>query len=194
MKKDDDTDNCIDDDFDFENEKLVLEHSVKNTIYTIFIDDTITHANKYRKIYYKIKNAKKHDIITLVINTFGGYLYTFIELYSVLMKTKAKTIAEIHTADSAGSLLALSCDDIEINEFAEMMIHTASFGAYGKVEEIKSRVIFEDKRTKKIISKLYKGFLTDMEIQKVLDGKDYYFDADQIKKRLKNWTPIRKRK
>lgn len=192
-KKENEYDN-FDDDFDFDEQVIITKNKKISFTYNIFIDDDIIKPSKYRKIYDVIKNATKNDTINFIINTFGGWVDTFVEIYNLMMETKAKTIAEIYTANSAGSLLSLSCDEIKVKEFACMMIHTCSCGDYGKLEEVKSSIKFIDKRWNKIMNKIYEGFLSQHEIEQVKNGKDFWLDEKQIKKRLKKWVPIKERR
>ena len=73
------------------------------------------------------------------------------------------------------------------------MFHNASGGACGKIHEIESRVDFIKGWTKEIFTSLYRGFLTDSELKQMFDGKDFYFNKEEIERRLVNWVPIRKR-
>ena len=164
-----------------------------NEIY-INIDDEIEEPKKYRDIYTTIEQAEQDDTIYVVLNTIGGRISTMNQMVNCLLNTKAKTKAIIHEASSAGTGIALSCDEIEVKKFGYMMFHNASGGAYGKINEIESRVDFIKQWTKEVFLDLYRGFLTDVEIQQMFEGKDFYFNKEEIDRRLLNWVPIRKRK
>ena len=110
-----------------------------------------------------------------------------------MIYTKAKTVAEVYDAFSAACFICLSCDEIEITEFSNFMIHSISFGAEGKSGEVVAQSSHVDKLTKKLISTVCHTFLTNDEISKVVDGKDFWFTSEEIKRKLKNWVPIRKR-
>ena len=40
----------------------------------------------------------------------------------------------------------------------------------------------------------YAGFLTEKEIENVLNGQDYYFDSEEIAERLENFTEFQQKK
>jgi hypothetical protein len=162
--------------------------------YFLNFDDTIVGPSEYRRAYEVLREAKRGDVIKLILNTEGGWVRSFIQLYSSLMRTEATTVAQIHEACSAGALLALSCDYIDTQEFCLMMFHDMSSGGYyGKLGEVEPDLMFSKKRRKEFENILYKGFLTDKEIEKIRDGKDIYLDKKNIDKRLKKWIPIRGR-
>ena len=65
------------------------------------------------------------------------------------------------------------------------MIHYFSKGMYGKGNEIEADADFTKQFYRGFYKKIYKHFLTDKEIQNVIDGKDYYFNQLEVEKRLK---------
>jgi ATP-dependent protease ClpP protease subunit len=162
--------------------------------YIINIDDDVKSPNNYRHIIHALRSAKEEDKIRLIINTCGGYIDTAIQLIEYIWKCKATVIAEIYQASSAGSLISLACDEIQVSTFGYMMIHSISGGDYGKIHERKASVEFTDKWCNKICGDMYKGFLTVEELNHVLNGKDYYFHKAEIDKRLKKWKPHKSKK
>ena len=54
--------------------------------------------------------------------------------------------------------------------------------------------MFSRKRIHNLIKNTYEGFLTDVEIQNVLNGQDYYFDAKEIEERLNSYTEYQQEK
>jgi len=166
--------------------------TTKNTYY-INIDDDIGEACDYRKICKILREAKEIDEVILVINSAGGFVNTGIQLHNYLLDTKAKTKAEVYMAYSAASVLMLSCDEIEMKDFSSVMVHSIAMGVVGKIDEIKEHTNFIEKLNKDINTKLYDTFLNDNEMEKIMSNKDYWFTCDEVKRRLKNWVPIRQR-
>lgn len=159
----------------------------------INIDDDIEGPSKYRDVYDVLYKADSKDTVTVVLNTPGGYLATQNQMVNCLLDTKAKTKAIIHEASSAGVGIALACDEVEVKKFGYMFIHNASGGAVGKLNEVIIRSDHFKTYWQSVMSELYRGFLTEVEIQQVFEGKDFYFHKDEIEKRLLNWIPMRKR-
>jgi ATP-dependent protease ClpP protease subunit len=167
-----------------------IEYKIREHI--INLDQEISDPDSYRKAFDVLRKAKKEDVVRIVINSPGGSVFSSIQFHNYLIKTKARTIAEVYCAYSAAADIALSCDEIQINEFSSMMIHSTSFETYGKVEEVVVHADYINKENKEIAMKLYQGFLTESEIQEMLKGKDFWFSKKDIQKRLKKWKPIRK--
>jgi len=170
---------------------FVQENIITTKITFINIDEDISNPNEYRDAFHKLRTASDNDVIRLIINSHGGILDTAIQFYDCLKNTKAKTEAEIHVAYSAGAMIALSCDDIIVNEFSSMMIHCLSWVSSGKVPEIIAKSDFIEDWNKIIKNRVYKGFLTDIEIEKINEGIDLWFLAPEIEKRLKKRVKIR---
>jgi hypothetical protein len=57
---------------------------------------------------------------------------------------------------------------------------------YGKGNEITDTVEHDKKYYPSMMKSVYKGFLTNSELNNLIKGKDYWFDAKEIVKRLKN--------
>lgn len=178
---------------DFDNDKLVHVKEIVKSEYTVYLDEEVDSAEKYRMISEVLRQANKEDTITFIINTVGGYVSTFIQLYSSMINTKAKTIAEVYEASSAGSMVMFACDEINIQPFGIVMIHDFSAGVEGKMKEMQSRVKSGEDHRNEIFDTIYKYFLTDEEIADIKKGVDLYFTTEESKKRLKNWVPIRER-
>ena len=54
--------------------------------------------------------------------------------------------------------------------------------------------MFDRKRVHKIIRDAYEGLLTEQEIDDVLKGQDYYFDAEELGERLEAYTEFQQKK
>mgnify|MGYP000969542371 FL=1 len=64
------------------------------------------------------------------------------------------------------------------------MIHTASMRYGGKQNNFHQYSEFVNKTNEKLMKKYYEGFLTEEEIQQALEGKDFWFDAQEVVERL----------
>lgn len=176
-----------------DSENLVQEFTSTKTLFIINLDDEIKLPSEYRKAFFIFNKATKNDTIKLIINSYGGATNTAVQFFNLLIDTPAHTIADIYTACSAGSIIALGCNEINIRKFATMMIHQSSWGINGKAEEIKSQSDFFTTLNKKILEDIYFSFLSQKEIKEILKGKDFWFFETEIKKRLETWIPYCKR-
>lgn len=167
----------------------VIQPRIKEQTYryiTIPLDAAIENdISIYRDCIEEIKDANEGDVVEIIINTDGGSLQTALAIITAIEESEAEVIANIEgMAASAGSLIALHCHGFKINPYSTMFIHAESFGSIGKRHEVKTQVEFNLKWVEKIIRDTYKYFLTEEEIELVLEGRDMYFDADEIQERL----------
>lgn len=154
---------------------------------TVYLTDAIDSPNYYNELCFKLKSASPAEVFTLVINTPGGILDSAMMIVDALKTTKAKTIAQISgTVASAGTIITLACDEIIIADHTAFMIHNYSGGLVGKGHELKAHQEFVDANLNKSFTSLYGGFLTPAEIKKVIDGKDYWMDKDEVLARFAN--------
>ena len=64
------------------------------------------------------------------------------------------------------------------------MSHTATFGAYGVESNVYDNVVHSRKQIHKLMRKYYKNFLTEEELDLMLQGKEFWMDAEEIIERL----------
>lgn len=86
----------------------------------------------------QLNDAAGEDI-TLEINSPGGYVDAGSEIYTALKEYSGKVTANIvGQACSAASWIALAADHVAMAPTAQMMIHRASGGADGNVDDLAS--------------------------------------------------------
>lgn len=172
---------------------LVQTHRDFRNTHIINLDTDIGPPNEYRQAFSLLREASLEDAIVLMINTDGGHVSTVVQFFNHLLKTQATTFAEVYCAYSAGSIIALSCDNINVGRYGSMMIHALSAGALGKAHELDGKVKFISQFNDRIIKELYTDFLTDKEIETIIAGKDIWLMENDINKRLKGWKSVRLR-
>ena len=152
---------------------------------TAYLTNTIEEPSEYNELCFRLKSASPAEIFTLVINTPGGILDSALMLVDAIKTSKAKIIAQISgTVASAGTIITLACDEVEVAPHTAFMIHNYSGGLMGKGHELKAHQEFVDANLNNSFTDLYKGFLTPSEIKKVIDGKDYWMNRDEVLERL----------
>lgn len=151
---------------------------------TAYISDEIGAPFTYDKLCYTLETATADDVVTLHLNTGGGYIDSAFKLIASIKRSKAPVVARLTgTVASAGTIIALSCDDLEVEDFVAFMIHNYSGGAGGKGHEIIDYVNFSDKNITATFKKLYAGFLTPRELTAVVKGKDMWMGTEEVQKR-----------
>ena len=162
-------------------------------IYTVSITDNISDVFIYDEVLMLLENAEENDEIIFNIASYGGRLDSLLALRSGILSTKATVIGKLVShACSAGGMLLLCCHNKIVYPNTTFHAHTASYGSYGKSADIKTQVDFETKQIEKLVHDIYDGFLdAENEIPLLLDGKEFYFDAEETIKRLENQALMR---
>ena len=164
----------------YEQQETLVYSKVK-----LVLNDEIKEPSYYTDVLNRIDSLQEGDILEIHIDTVGGDLDGCIAIIDAIENTQAEVIGSIkNKAYSAGSAIALSCPNLNIAPTARMMIHAWSGGFGGKSNEVVSNYEFNTKFLSDWFNTVYKGFLSDKEIQEVHQGKDFYFNADQIIERL----------
>ena len=165
-----------------------LDYSLSSITHNKFefnLDEDIKEPSYYRNLIEVLNNATEQDLVVLNINSGGGMLDSAISIIDALRNTQANTLAWISgSAYSAAGLIALSCQNVEVGEFATLMCHNSQYGLGGYTTDIKDRALFEHKMTSKIMQSVYRFFLSPEEIESVLMNKTIWMDADEIIERL----------
>lgn len=162
------------------------------TQYTVPIDEGILEPSYYRGIVNMLTNANEQDLVIFRINSPGGRMDGLLSLLDAIETTEATTIADIvGECSSAASILALSCDQCVAGKHAEMLCHEIRYGVGGKSSDNMSHVQHIKKISDKLIWETYEGFLTEDEIDSVLNGKELFLDSDEIVERLNNRQAFR---
>ena len=150
----------------------------------VYLNTGIDEPSYYSEICYILSTLTEDETVYFHINTPGGVLDSAFQLVDAIKGCRATTVAKLTgTVASAGTIIALSCDKLIVAEHTSFMIHNYSAGAYGKGNELKARQEHIDKSTNYAFKEFYSGFLTDKEVKEVINGKDIWLTADEVRMR-----------
>lgn len=150
--------------------------------YHCYLSSDVDSPDTYNELCYVIENCK--GTVILHLNTYGGHIDSAFKIISSINRSKAKVKARLTgTVASAGTIIALKCKELEVEDYTHFMIHNYSSGAQGKGHELMDYVNFNDKQLKITFTEIYKNFLTSKEIKDVLAGKDMWLSADNVRER-----------
>lgn len=132
-----------------------------------------------------IRNAGPNDMIEFHLNTPGGNVYTAIELLNAFATTEAHVHCVISgICASAGTILMAVGDSYEISPWASFMFHNYSGGMAGKGNEMYAQMIYERDWSVNFMRDIYEDILTPEEIDRLVDGADFWLTADDVGDRL----------
>lgn len=171
--------------------RIMLNQHVTNE-YHLRLARPITEVDDFEEEFQLFAAAGERDVIKIDIVTPGGSVDTAHMLCRAIASTAAHTIAYIGpTCASAGTAIALACEEWEIDDMSSFMIHTGSYGYYGMAPHVRANVEHTDKMIERFVRLTYTGFLTEEEILKVLDAREVYFEGEELAQRLSAYAQYR---
>ena len=160
-------------------------NSMTITRFSVNLDEQIKEPSYYRNVIAMLNNAGQHDHVDFYINSNGGAASGMISLIEAIKRTEASTRAIlVGECASAASIIAMHCEDIEVTDHASMLCHTVRFGVIGKLPDVEKQAKATGDQARKILRSAYEGFLTEKEIELVIEGHEHYLSADEIRTRL----------
>jgi ATP-dependent protease ClpP protease subunit len=172
--------------------RIMMRENVSRD-YIIRICREITDIDDFDDELQVLAGAGPKDTVQLILNTPGGSLETALILCKALRACEARTSAFIGwTCASAGTAIALACDEWEIDEYSSFMVHTASYGiGYQATPNVYASVQHSDKMISRFVENTYSGFLTAEELEIVKGGRDVYFEGEELGQRLAAYADYR---
>lgn len=150
-----------------------------------YIDEEIESPSNYRELMHILDNMSPMDELSLVINCYGGYLHTTTMLSNAIRTTQGHVIGTLNGVGmSGGSILFLSCQSWKVLPHSTLMAHSSSGGDYGKLGDRHLSLSSSKEQLTSLYHDVYRGFFTEVEIDNILDGKDYYVQYEEILTRL----------
>lgn len=147
----------------------------------VYLTEGIEEPSYYNELCHVLRTADEGDTVTLHINTPGGMVDSAFMIIDAIKASKAKVTGALSgTVASAGTMIALACDEINAADHLSFMIHNYSAGMMGKGHEMKARQEFMDKSLNEAFKDFYRGFLSDKEMKEVIDGKDIWIGKDEV--------------
>ena len=163
-------------------------------ILDFYISGDIKEAKEYTAWNQLMRNATENDAVIIHINSSGGDIFTAIQLMRTMAEAPATVIASVEgMCMSAATLIFLCADVCEVSEHSHFMFHTYSSGNWGKGNEQIASALANDKWARHLFNSVYKGFLDAKEIKEMIDGKDFWMDPTEVKRRLEKRNKVAKK-
>lgn len=161
------------------------KQEVRITLHHFYIVDEIGPVDEFLDLIQTLKTAEEHDTIFIYLNTPGGDLYTAIQIIAAMRQSQATVVTCLEgEVASAGTLIFLAAHKYVVNANCTFMIHNYSTWHGGKGNEVAARVKHSEKFFHKLAADLYGKFLTEEEIQEMVNGKDFWMDSEEVLARL----------
>ena len=166
---------------------VVKEVVPKHKKYTLYISVFGHDNNQLHKIINALRKGTEHDVLDIRIDSPGGYVSEGIVLYNImkeLFNGRVTTFVD-STAFSMGAMLFSLGDERVAYEDSSLMYHNYSSGYFGKGQELKSYIEYEDRHFEEFFKKkiVREGFLSNEEYAQMKIGQDFWFSASDMAKR-----------
>lgn len=171
----------------------ILDHTKvtsypQSFVHDIFIDEDILDSAYYRSVISTLNAASEKDIVRIYIDTNGGFGSTAMSLTNVMDRCPAMKIGVLGAnCKSAGTLIALHCNDWEVGAGCDWLAHTASFGVGGEAHKVAKQHEHDQKMIHKLLHREYEGFYTKEEIEDIANGNDSLLDDEGVIERLQKF-------
>lgn len=159
----------------------VTEDKETKTV-SAFLTGAIGEPREYNELCYLLSTASQDTTFVLHLNTPGGIIDSAFMIVAAIKKSKARVIGSMSgTVASAGTLVSMACDDLDVADHLSFMIHNYSGGMNGKGHEMKARQKFVDVHLNEAFKSFYSGFLSDEEMERVIEGTDLWMGSEEVK-------------
>jgi len=164
------------------------------SLHEYYLTGEIGQAENYLEWFDAMRHTNENDVVKLYINSWGGDLFTAIQFMRVMADTPATIVASVEgMCMSAATVVFLCADSFEVTPHSVFMFHNYSGLSIGKGGEMVDQLIHERKWSERLLTEIYKDFMTPSEIKSMLDNKDLWMDSEEVVKRLTQRTEKRKR-
>ena len=123
---------------------------------------------------------EQDDEMVINLQSGGGCLSTTDTILHALRKTKGQVhfVATGFNA-SAATILLLDAPSFELSEDFSALIHCGSLGDAGNLNEMRQSAGFHIKRMETLLRNTYAGFMSEQEIEEMLNGKDLLLNSEE---------------
>lgn len=130
----------------------------------------------------QLDNAGDATVLNVYLNTPGGDVFEGRAIMAAIQRFAGKTVAHIDSlCASAGTSIALACQEVEMSEGAFFMIHNASGGAYGDKKVMRDTADLLEKVEGAIVNDYVKKTGKDeADIVAWMDAETWFTAAEAI--------------
>ena len=165
----------------------VVESEEGPKIFNVFIFKGIESAEQFIPAIEALQIAQEEDLVMVHLSTPGGSVNATDTFLLALKMCRARIVfvasGGVH---SAGTLILMHADEVILSDGFNALVHNGSVGHGGKFNEYAAASAHAQAFMCDLFRKTYKGFLDKDEIERMIEGKDYWFNADEFNARLKN--------
>ena len=170
----------------------VFTTEVRGQQHTYYLTGIINEPENYVDLCNILRSSSQQDEILIRINSRGGSVASERMICNAIQESEANVVGFIeYDCMSAATGIFLACKQHGWAEHIQFMAHCAFWGSIGKNPDVKSQTEFGIKQLEEEITSTYKGLLTDEEILLCNDGKEFWFGAKELERRMESFYEYR---
>lgn len=152
----------------------------------------IGEPENYTDLLNTLRSANSGDKVFIHINSPGGWVSTAVQIVNTMKNSEATVYGIVESeAASAATIIFLACDVWMVEDDTICMFHQYTGGGWNEGHKLKAQIAAMDNWISELNRKYYKDFLTDEELDDMMQGKDFWFTAEQMRERLERLVEIR---
>lgn len=160
-------------------------------VFNIYLFGLIEEATQFISAIEVMQQASEQDVVIVHLSTDGGSLDATDSFITAMHECAAKVVVKASGGvHSAGTKILLACDEFYLSDNFNALIHNGSCGAGGKTSDFRAQSKHTLAYMDRVMHETYEGFMTEEEIQQLIDGKDFWFDGDEFLERSERRNDI----
>ena len=170
----------------------VFTTEVRGQQHTYYLTGPITEPENYVSLCNTLRTSGPQDEVIIRINSRGGAVSSERMIINAIQESQANVVGFIeYDCMSAATGVFLACKQHDWADHIQFMAHCAFWGSIGKNPDVKSQTEFGIKQLEEEITSTYKGLLNDEEILLCNDGKEFWFGAKELERRMESFYEYR---
>lgn len=152
--------------------------------YSIFLYGETVSAFDFAEAINAIENADEHDQITIYLSGGGGCVSST-DAFLHAINTAQERGVRVHCiasglVASAHTFIILSCSSYECAAGTHFLFHNGSLGDGGSYNQFKASSQFFLKYMETRFREMYEFFLSEKELDDILEGKDMWLTGSEF--------------
>ena len=158
---------------------------IRSGTFNIYLVDAIETPRQFLNAIEVLQTATEKDTVVIHLQTPGGSLDATDLFVQAMRECEGRILVKASGGvHSAGTVILLEADEFTLSENFNCLIHNGSCGVGGKYSDFKSQAKFTQEYMERVMHNTYKGFLSEEEIVALLEGKDFWFFAEEFGERF----------
>lgn len=155
------------------------------TLLQFYLNGEIIGSEYYTDMIQAIRMCAPNDKVFIYINSEGGHVDTGLQLINAINECNCEVITVLDSkAYSIAAVIFLAGHTRIVHAQGSLMIHNYSAGLYGKGHELSQQLNGYNLYITNLFRDHLAPFMTDDEIDNVINGRDYWLSSAEVQERL----------